>query len=169
MRTGMFHRCTHRLLIQNRPSLKDLAARPSFLAQAQRRKHARRKARPHDSLKPGLGETPLSKALFYQNSMGGTMNQIADGVEDSKIRNVTKIIVDCAPQYVIHRICKMLSYSSLKKHELISTSSFVLNSKPVIYPQKCVYVQKQLISQFCDLPIYQSTYTLGQAIIQLGQ
>jgi hypothetical protein len=66
--------------------------------------------------------------------MGGTMNQIADGVEDSKIRNVTKIIVDCAPQYVIHRICKMLSYSSLKKHELISTSSFVLNSKPVIYP-----------------------------------
>jgi hypothetical protein len=33
-------------------------------------KHARRKARPRDSLKPGPGAKALKKPLFYQSSMG---------------------------------------------------------------------------------------------------
>ena len=67
-------RYNHRLLIQNRPSLKDLAARPGFWEWARRRKHARRKARPRDSLKPGPVAMPPSNALFYQSSIGITKN-----------------------------------------------------------------------------------------------
>ena len=54
--------------------VRHLSTRPGFWERARRRKHARRKARPRDSLKPGLGATPVSKALFYQSSMAKTMH-----------------------------------------------------------------------------------------------
>ena len=49
--------------------LKDLAVRPCFWERARRPKHARRKTRPSDSLKPGPGGMALKKPLFYQSSM----------------------------------------------------------------------------------------------------
>ena len=46
-----------------------VAPRPCFWERARRLKHARRKARPRDSLKPGPGATAVKKPLFYQSSM----------------------------------------------------------------------------------------------------
>ena len=46
-----------------------------------RRKHARRKARPRDSLRPGPVATPPSNALFYQSSMlTGIIRPVTDSV-----------------------------------------------------------------------------------------
>ena len=56
-------------LIQNRPSLKDLPARPCFCLHARRRKHARLNVHPRDNLKAGLGLTLHSNRLSNGRAM----------------------------------------------------------------------------------------------------
>ena len=52
--------------------LRGVAARPCFWLRARCHKHARRHARPRESLKAGLGTTPRNNRLSNGRAMDGT-------------------------------------------------------------------------------------------------